>query len=54
MCPFNEHKNLHFKDEQQIHMSFKNYEENGYRHDPSKLSSPTNCVFHILREVDAE
>jgi len=29
----NEHENLHFDDEEDIYMSSKNYEANGYRHD---------------------
>ena len=28
--PFNEHKNLHFDNEEDIHVSSKNYEESGY------------------------
>ena len=28
--PFNEHKNLHFDNEYDVHMSSKNYEESGY------------------------
>ena len=32
-------------------MSSKNYEPNGYRHVLGLLTSHTNCVFHILREV---
>ena len=28
--PFNEHDNLHFEIEQDIHVCFENYEESGY------------------------
>jgi hypothetical protein len=35
-------------------MSFKNYETSDYMHELDLLSSRTNCIFHILREVCAE
>ena len=54
--PLRKHKNLHFDNEQDPHMSSNNNEANRYRHDMDLLiSSCTSCdVFHILQEVGAE
>jgi hypothetical protein len=47
---FIEHENLHFDNEEDIHMSSKNYEESGYDLDLGLLVtiSYQNGVFHIL------
>ena len=47
----NEHKNLHFNNEQNIHMCSKNYEESGYGLDLDALTSCTNHGIHILGEM---
>ena len=51
--PFNEHKNLHFDNEYNIHIRSIKYEENGCRHDFDLLiiSYLLHCMFHILGEV---
>ena len=51
----NEHTNIHFDNESDIHMSFKSYEANGYGAWFGFANHLTlNHVFHILQEVGAE
>jgi hypothetical protein len=50
--PFMEHKNLHFDNEYDVHMSSKNYEASGYGLDLDSLAIfCPNHMFHILGEV---
>ena len=42
---------LYFDIGQNIHISFENYKESGYKHNIDLLIFHTSCAFHILREV---
>jgi hypothetical protein len=49
MQSFISSKNLHFDNEQEIHMSSENHEESGYRHDLDHLTLIACCVLYPTR-----
>ena len=50
--PFDEHKNLHFDHEKDIHMNSNNYKESAYNFDFEIASYLcVNCTLHVLGEA---
>ena len=53
ICPCNDHVILHFVDEYDIHMSFKNHEESGYWHKLDLLLALILCFISYKKWVQS-